>query len=604
MNSYALHGFLSRSNKNGRLIRTMGTPVGYSTLNLTTDNNQQNTVTLDKSLNINFEQNFTFISQVLKTSLSELTNNSNNTVVNELHNQFVNKTNSSNIKLIWVENHSCLVEPVKDPLPTFVHSLVRSKEQNTTNTTSFLVDISIFLNQTNKTLLESNQHLLSVLYQLGLVRAIASFMNHSDKESFHITLSLLDGKQNNESTSLRAIISNFLDNNSSLLHLDHDQTFSHCLREIEEACKQLPASIKNKNVFELEILFSHEKDKQLRGLIKTNLAKRDRQIVLLIKQMDISLPYPRQEFAKSYQHYDIKVRRELCFQLIKNFDRSTESLNVTSVVSRLKESAKYSVNQPKLVCGRESRAFGNQAYLFANSKLIDINTEMLNKTNELKTLCQTEKLKQLINEQFNQEEVISLNNELNDLLNQFLNKFDAFMFELVPSIGRLISLVFNKSKSSSFTQYNGVFQNLREALEIFLRKSSSEVEKQRKKYVEDFFESSTRSGSTTQHRQTSSSFFANVLNALSLYAGKAGQIEKLVLSIEESVHDLYSTSTGSVRAAFSVLLQRPSFAGSERFKLNELEIKPEQEESLQKLVTIGGDHLYMSPSYVSYFNYL
>ena len=58
MNSYALHGFLSRSNKNGRLIRTMGTPVGYSTLNLTTDNNQQNTVTLDKSLNINFEQNF------------------------------------------------------------------------------------------------------------------------------------------------------------------------------------------------------------------------------------------------------------------------------------------------------------------------------------------------------------------------------------------------------------------------------------------------------------------------------------------------------------------------------------------------------------------
>ena len=250
MNSYALHGFLSRSNKNGRLIRTMGTPVGYSTLNLTTDNNQQNTITLDKSLNINFEQNFTFISQVLKTSLSELTNNTNNnTVVNELQNQFLNKTNSSKIKLIWVENHSCLVEPVKDPLPTFVHSLVRSKEQNTSNTTSFLVDISIFLCQTNKTLLESNQHLLSVLYQLGLVRAIASFMNHSDKESFHITLSLLDGKQNNESISLRTIISNFLDNNSSLLHLDHDQTFSHCLREIEEACKQSPASIKNKNVF-------------------------------------------------------------------------------------------------------------------------------------------------------------------------------------------------------------------------------------------------------------------------------------------------------------------------------------------------------------------
>ncbi len=46
-----------------------------------------------------------------------------------------------------------------------------------------------------------------------------------------------------------------------------------------------------------------------------------------------------------------------------------------------------------------------------------------------------------------------------------------------------------------------------------------------------------------------------------------------------------------------MLLQRPSYTGSERFKLNELEYKPEQEESLQRLVRTGGDHLYMSPSY-------
>jgi len=476
MNSYALHGFLSRSNKNGRLIRTLGTPVGYSTLQLATIATEDTKVTLDKSLNTDFEQNFPFISQTVlsssgtsSSSLSALSA-STNTVVNELYNDFIQLSKSS-IKIIWVENHSCLVEPVKDPLPSFVHSLVRQSAEDATLT--LLVDISMFLNASNRSLLEANQHLLSTLYQLGFVRGIASFMQHSDKESFHITLSLLD------STGNRAAITNFLESNSAQLHLDHDQTLSHCINEIEQASQHLPTKLRHKNVFELETLFSQEKDKHLRMLIKTNLLKRDRQIVLLIKQMDISLPYPRAEFFKSYQHYDIKVRRELCFQLIKNFDRTTESLNVASVVARLRASAKYSVTQPKLVCGRESRAFGNQACLFANSKLIDINTEMLNKTNELNNLCQTNKLEQLIHEQF--DSTTLLNHEQTDLLNQFLNKFDSFMFELVPSIGRLISLVFNKSKSSSFTQYNGVFQNLREALEIFLRKSSSEVEKQRKK---------------------------------------------------------------------------------------------------------------------------
>ncbi|RMZ94073.1 hypothetical protein BpHYR1_050310, partial [Brachionus plicatilis] len=67
--------------------------------------------------------------------------------------------------------------------------------------------------------------------------------------------------------------------------------------------------------------------------------------------------------------------------------------------------------------------------------------------------------------------------------------------------------------------------------------------------------------------------------------------------LEKLAHELNSSSTKSKRAAFSVLLQRPSYTGSDRFKLNELETKPEQEESLQKLVLLGGDHLYMSPCY-------
>ena len=44
-------------------------------------------------------------------------------------------------------------------------------------------------------------------------------------------------------------------------------------------------------------------------------------------------------------------------------------------------------------------------------------------------------------------------------------------------------------------------------------------------------------------------------------------------NFEENVYNFQASP-----AAFSVLLQRPSLTGSERFKLNELEDKPEQEE--------------------------
>src|SRR5687768_8869436 len=49
-------------------------------------------------------------------------------------------------------------------------------------------------------------------------------------------------------------------------------------------------------------------------------------------------------------------------------------------------------------------------------------------------------------------------------------------------------------------------------------------------------------------------------------------------------------------SSYSVLLQRPSRTGAERFKTNELHEKPEQEASLRQLMRTGGQNLYMSPS--------
>ena len=161
-------------------------------------------------------------------------------------------------------------------------------------------------------------------------------------------------------------------------------------------------------------------------------------------------------------------------------------------------------------------------------------------------------------------------------------KFATHTNELVPSLGRLHSLLLNISKPASFTQYCGLFQNLRESLEIFTRKSTADVEKTRKTYLE------------SQTGTSGLSFFNSLLSALSSFGGKSGQIELSLSRIEEAI---YSLNSSADRAAFCVLLQRPSFTGSDRFKLNELESKPEQEEALQKLVVTGGDCLYMSPSY-------
>ena len=605
MNSYALNGFISRC-KDGRLQRTIGSSIGSSIFDL----HSQEFILLEQSFkNEIFEKIFPLISQVIKTSLYGSSNvastcshdkslEEQSSIVSELFKNFVKSTNSK-IQIIWLENHSTLVELMQDPLPEFIRPLIRS-QTNDGNLTTFFVDVSFFINgEVPLTIVAENSAVVSLLYRLGFVRGISKYLKLSDKESFHAALALLD----NEEGAMRMVIANFLEQNAAILQLDHDKSFENCLKAFEESSQLLPSNIRYKNVFELEDLFINEKDKNLRNLIKLCLFKRDKQVLILIKQMDVSLPYPRDEFQKSYQHYDIKLRRELCFQLIKNFDRATESSNVASIVSRLRNSSKYYINQPRLVVGRESRAFGNQAYLFANSKFINIDSEVSKITLELKHLCTLERLKQTIYNQFGTNN--ELNHELKEILDNLVNKFDTFLFELVPSIGRLVLLVFNNSKSSSFTQYNGVFQNFREALEIFLRKSTSEVEKQRKKFVDDFFESSTRSNGIKRSKvlseevktNCSSDFFSQILNALSLFSGKAGEAEKLIQKIEEQVNYLYSSSIGSTRGAFSILLQRPSFAGSERFKLNELETKPEQEESLQKLVNIGGDHLYMSPSY-------
>jgi hypothetical protein len=152
---------------------------------------------------------------------------------------------------------------------------------------------------------------------------------------------------------------------------------------------------------ELRAHLTTEKDAKTRELLKAAIANFTKQIALLVKQMDIGLPYDRDEFKKSMTHPDIKIRRELCFKLIKSFNRGVERSNIEAVVDRLLKTSKYKQNQTRLIVGRESRAFGNQAYLFANSKLIQVNEELKKEAKILEKNSSIDSLKQTISQSLN-----------------------------------------------------------------------------------------------------------------------------------------------------------------------------------------------------------
>ena len=65
-------------------------------------------------------------------------------------------------------------------------------------------------------------------------------------------------------------------------------------------------------------------------------------------------------------------------------------------------------------------------------------------------VCSKEHLNDILNKEVREK---TINHELNEVLSQMEIKFGEFLFELVPSLGRLFTLVNNQASSSSFTQF-------------------------------------------------------------------------------------------------------------------------------------------------------
>jgi hypothetical protein len=182
---------------------------------------------------------------------------------------------------------------------------------------------------------------------------------------------------------------------------------------------------------------------------------------------------------------------------------------------------------------------------------------------------------------------------------------------LFAALGRIKQLVFGQGQSAAVTQYWGAISQLRETLQIFHGQSGKLCQRKHTQMLQYFQEGSfvtstdgtlpsifyvlcslstiplicmstgvTRKLGST-HRDVSK-VFLQLQRLVDNFGSKSGTISQALSDFEEEI-----MMTNVRQAAFSILLQRPSITGAERFKLNDLEEKPEQEEgTAQQIVRV------------------
>ena len=190
--SFPLNGFITRCrNENNSLIkeRSIGSLISSSLINL------------DDLTQIGFNNELT--QNVIRQALTSIQDKSA-----QIYTKFRN-TNGANLRINWVQNHSTLVELIRETLSPNIKALIVPSEGCDGLATN-IVDVSMFMKHDKG---EISPDMASVLYELGFVRAFAAFLNFSNKDAFEIALSgLRDGQ-------MRLKLAEYLDLNSNLLEL-------------------------------------------------------------------------------------------------------------------------------------------------------------------------------------------------------------------------------------------------------------------------------------------------------------------------------------------------------------------------------------------------
>jgi len=264
---------------------------------------------------------------------------------------------------------------------------------------------------------------------------------------------------------------------------------------------------------------------------------RDQQITWLLGQDRVDLPYDRQQtldVLRSDQDPDEK--RWLLYNILRVYDRDLEKDNIARITAEVGQA------RQQLVFGRMSRAFHNQATLFADAVLLQPNPALRQLADELAEMVGAET-------------------------------------PLRPVAEELRLLLENRSEVS-LTQVEGACERFEEAVLEAQKEDLLAFLKGARERLEDHADELTRSPLPKLSDTGIAAITARRLHLIEAVRGELLEVPKR-------------------HAAYVIISQRPSPTGSHLLaKINEFE-EPYlgKSENLRKLVRLAGDRVYSSPDY-------
>ncbi|MBI1953260.1 MAG: NTP transferase domain-containing protein [Candidatus Omnitrophica bacterium] len=421
-----------------------------------------------------------------------------------------------------------------------------------------------------------------LLYAIGMFQEMALAAGFSQRETIHLALAVYEKMTDKEREELHKILQS--------PHVDHGDTWGLFLKDAGEEKNLEPELKEFRGVDSLALKEGVDHDLRMtdeaRERARRVIRHRDKKVSWLMGQLLVDLPYNRAAFRKAMEIQNVPARRAAAYKVIGDFDPKVEEGNAERLSQAIREEwLPEDLPYPVLLAGRESRAFGNQALLAANS-------EYLPKTEELvkaaQTLLEAAKGEALL------KELAQAAEEAPPLAKGDLKKAISAVKDLLahlgPASGRLRQLILDKEPVVPRVQINGALHQMRDVVSRVFQGQAGRAVQQ----ALDRARARPKEGPSRRLRGEGVAVgrsFEKAARALDAFAGVGGHVAQAANSLEDAADQAHSYA-----AAYSVLLQRPSLTGAERFRANELEEKPEQEEALRDLVGQGGHNLYMSPS--------
>jgi|GEM_PF-749725 len=417
-----------------------------------------------------------------------------------------------------------------------------------------------------------------LLYAVGMFHEAALAAGYTPREAIHLTLGLYQNMNPAEQKDLQEILRSPI--------IDHGNTWALFFEDAAHSEFYGVDTLALEKRLDMEVLLD------VRREITEVSNHRERWVSWLMGQLQIDLPYDRIAFRKAaadFKDEKVEAGRRDAYEAIRKFDPKVEQANAERMSRVVREGwLPEDLPYPTLLAGRASRAFDNQAQLFANADYV-LKTKELVETGRL--LHQAAQGKDLMDRL--RKLAANAPPAAREELGKAVKRVEELLAHLGPGADRVRQLVFSPAKAIPSTQADGALQQLEESLENFLTEASRAIESAKKQVVTESAERVSRRPASAQAALALTVSFQDAQRALSDFR----------LNQEDGLATLNDKFRAAVRqaesyaAAYSVLLQRPSPTGSINFRANELEAKPEQEEALRKLTRLGGQNLYMSPSY-------